>query len=84
MALRALLLRSRIDTVVTNIAALRAQDDDFARREAEMTQAISEMFVIRKSLSMKVIHFVSGEMMRNASSTPRTTKKTRSGFLSAP
>ena len=43
MALRALLLRSRIDTVVTNIAALRAQDDDFARREAEITQAISEM-----------------------------------------
>ena len=45
---------------------------------------MSEMFVIRKSLSMKVIHFVSGEMMRNASSTPRTTKKTRSGFFSAP
>ena len=45
---------------------------------------MSEMFVIRKSLSMNVIHFVSGEMMRNASSTPRTTKKTRSGFLSAP
>ena len=43
MALKALLLRSRIDTVVTNIAALRAQDDDFERREAEFKQAIEEM-----------------------------------------
>ncbi len=43
MALRALILRKRIDGVVTEIAALRARDDEFAAREAEFTQAIEEM-----------------------------------------
>lgn len=43
MALKTLVLRSRIDTVVTKIAALRAQDDDFEARKAEITQAIAEM-----------------------------------------
>lgn len=43
MALRALILRKRIDGVVTEIAALRARDDELAAREAEFTQAIEEM-----------------------------------------
>lgn len=43
MALKALILRKRIDGVVTEIAALRARDDELAAREAEFTQAIEEM-----------------------------------------
>ena len=43
MALRALLLRQQINTVNAAIAELRAQDDGFSAREAELTQAIEEM-----------------------------------------
>lgn len=43
MALRALLLRQQINTVNAAIAELRAQDDGFTAREAELTQAIEEM-----------------------------------------
>lgn len=43
MALRALLLRQQINTVVTAIASLRAKDDDYAAREAELAAAIEEM-----------------------------------------
>ena len=43
MALKALLLRQQINTVVSAIAALRAKDDEFTTREAELTQAIEEM-----------------------------------------
>lgn len=43
MALKALLLRQQINTVVTAIAALRAKDDEYATREAELAQAIEEM-----------------------------------------
>ena len=43
MALKALLLRQQINSVVTAIAQLRALDDGFTAREAELSQAIEEM-----------------------------------------
>lgn len=43
MALRALLLRSRLDKKKKELEELRGQDADFAKREAELEAAIQEM-----------------------------------------
>ena len=43
MALRALLLRQQINTVNAALAQLRGQDESFASREAELSQAVLEM-----------------------------------------
>lgn len=42
MALRALMLRKKIDDKNKELDALRAKSEDFAKREAEITQAIEE------------------------------------------
>ena len=43
MALKALLLRKKIDAVSKELEALRAKDSEFEQREAELTQAIEEV-----------------------------------------
>lgn len=43
MALKALLLRNKIDSKKTELEALRAKDADFERRETELETAINEM-----------------------------------------
>lgn len=42
MALRALMLKKKIDDKTKELEALRAKDADFEKREAELTQAIEE------------------------------------------
>lgn len=43
MALRTLLLRSRLDAAKKNLEQLRAKDGDFDKREAEIEAAVNEM-----------------------------------------
>ena len=43
MALKALLLRSKLDAKNKELEALRAKDADFATREAELEAAVNEM-----------------------------------------
>lgn len=42
MALKALMLRKKIDTKTAELEALRAKDEEFAKREEEIAQAVEE------------------------------------------